>query len=144
MSTSQTPTGPQTPGPNPHSPSIGELFGQLTEQVSRLVRAEVDLAKKELVKKLTNIGLGAGLLIVAALLSLYGLGVLIHSAVLGLSNVFAPWLAALTIGVALFIIVGILALIGMRRIKAGTPPTPEAAVENLKESIDAVKEGFQS
>lgn len=144
MSTSQTPTGPQTPGPNPNPPSIGELFGQLTEQVSRLVRAEVDLAKKELVKKATNIGLGAGLLIAAALLSLYGLGVLIHSAVLGLSNVFAPWLAALTIGAVLFIIVGVLALIGMRRIKAGTPPTPEAAVENLKESIDAVKEGFQS
>lgn len=144
MSTSQTPTGPQTPGPNPNPLSIGELFGQLTEQVSRLVRAEVDLAKKELVKKATNIGLGAGLLIAAALLSLYGLGVLIHSAVLGLSNVFAPWLAALTIGAVLFIIVGVLALIGMRRIKAGTPPTPEAAVENLKESIDAVKEGFQS
>lgn len=144
MSASQTPAGQQTPLPNSPSPTIGELFGRLTEQVSRLVRAEIELAKKELIKKVTNIGIGAGLLIAAAILSLYGLGVLIHSAVLGLSVVFAPWLAALTIGVAIFLIVGILALIGIRRIKAGTPPTPEAAIDNFKESVDAVKEGFES
>lgn len=134
----------RNPEPGPQPPTIGELFGRLTEQVSRLVRAEVELAKKEMTKKLTNIGLGAGLLIGAIVLSLYGLGVLIHSAILGLSNVFAPWLAALTIGIVLFVIVGILALIGIRKIKAGTPPQPEAAVENLKESIDAVKEGLHS
>ena len=144
MSSSQTTAGLQPPATSSPTPSIGELFGRLTEQVSRLVRAEIELAKKELIKKVTNIGIGAGLLIAAAVLSLYGLGVLIHSAVLGLSNAFAPWLAALTIGVAIFVIVGILAMVGIRRIKAGTPPTPEAAINNFKESVDAVKEGLQS
>lgn len=144
MSSSQTPAAPQLPEPGSQPPSIGELLGRLTEQVSRLVRAEIELAKKELIKKVTNIGIGAGLLIAAAVLSLYGLGVLLHAAVLGLSTVFAPWLAALTIGVALFVIVGILALVGIRKVKAGTPPTPERAIDNFKDSVDAVKEGLQS
>lgn len=54
----------------------------------------------------------------------------------------APWLAALIITVAIFLLVGILALVGVRRLKRGMPPTPEHAMENVQQDVAAVKEGL--
>lgn len=138
------PSGPTDPPPAEPTPSVGELFARITEQVSRLVRAEIDLVKAELIAKVTRLGIGAGLLAAGGVLALYGLGVLIHSAVLGLSNAVAPWLAALIVALAIFAIVGVLVLVGVKQLKAGVPPTPESAVENVKKDVDAVKKGLRS
>ncbi|MGO1316426.1 MAG: phage holin family protein [Cellulomonadaceae bacterium] len=138
------PSGTDTPPPNAPEPSIGELFGRITEQTSRLVRAEIELAKKELVGKATKLGVGIGLVAVGGVLALYGLGVLIHAAVLGLSTVLAPWLAALIVGLAIFLVVGVLVLVGVKQLKAGSPPTPEAALESIKKDVDTVKKGLSS
>jgi hypothetical protein len=45
----------------------------------------------------------------SGLIALYGLGALIACAVLGVSRVLAPWLAALIVGVALLAVAGIAA-----------------------------------
>lgn len=138
------PSGPSDPPPSEATPSVGELFARITEQVSRLVRAEIDLVKAELIAKVTRLGIGAALLAAGGVLALYGLGVLIHSAVLGLSNAVAPWLAALIVALAIFAVVGVLVLVGIKQLKAGVPPTPESAVENVKKDVDAVKKGLSS
>ena len=41
--------------PKDADPSVGELFGRLTEHTTRLVRAEIALAKAELKAKLTRL-----------------------------------------------------------------------------------------
>lgn len=124
-------------------PSVGELFGRLTEHTTRLVRAELALAKAELTAKLTKIGIGVGLLAAAGVLSLYALDKLFDAAALGLAEAFAPWLAFLIVGVALLIIVGILAAVGIKSLKAGTPPTPERAIDNVKTDVDEIKKGLR-
>jgi len=125
-------------------PSIGELVSALSEKMSTLVRSEIALAKSELSTKAKHAGVGIGLFVVAAVLSLYALGVLIASAVLGLATVLSPWLAALVIGVVLLLIAGVLGLAGKKSLDKGTPPGPTRAQENVKLDVQAVKEGLRS
>jgi len=125
-------------------PSVGELFSRLSEQSSRLVRAEIELAKAELTQKLKASAIGIGLFAGAGLLALFAFGVLIAAAVLGLAEAVPGWLAALIIAVALLVITGVLALLGMRAFKRGMPPKPERAAENVKHDVEAIKEGLRS
>lgn len=124
--------------------SIGQLVSRVTEQLARLVRAEIDLAKAEMQIRAQNAAIGIGMFVVAGVLSLYGLGWLLNSAALGLANVVAPWLAALIVGVVLMALTATLALVGKRSLSRGLPPTPEHATQNVKLDVAAVKEGFRS
>ncbi len=122
--------------------SLGQLVSDLSEQAGRLVRAEIDLAKAELAEKAKQAGIGGGLLIGAGVLAMYGAGAAVATVILALSNAVAPWLAALIVTVAIFLVVGVLALLGVRRLKRGMPPTPEHAMENVQQDVAAVKGGL--
>ncbi|MGY4645282.1 phage holin family protein [Cellulomonas sp. URHB0016] len=124
--------------------SVGELVSELSEQVTRLVKAELDLAKAEISGRAQQLGIGAGLLVAAGVLSLYLLAAAIATVILALCTVWDPWLAALVVTVALLLVVVVLALIGIRRLKKGAPPTPARAIENVHQDIDAVKAGISS
>jgi len=119
--------------------SLVGLFRQIPTQVSRLVRDEVRAAQAELTAKLKDAGLGAGLLAAAAVMGLYALGVFIATAIIALSNVVAPWLAALIVAVLLLLIAGILAFLGLRKLKTGVPPVPTDSIESVKADIRTVK-----
>ena len=67
---------------------------------------------------------------------------MLATVILALSNAVAPWLAALIVTVAIFLVVGVLALLGVRRLKRGMPPTPEHAMENVQQDVAAVKGGL--
>ena len=120
--------------------STGELVKQLTEQVSTLVRDELKLAQVEMTRKGKQAGLGAGLLGGGGLIALYGVGCLIACAIIGLSHVIQPWLAALIVGAALLAVAGVAALMGKGRIKQATPPVPAEAVESVKADVEEIKE----
>jgi hypothetical protein len=132
----------QPPRPTP-KPSIGKLVEQMSEQATRLVRTEIALAKKELTTKAARSGIGIGLFVVAGVLSLYALGFLLHSAMVGLSHAVPLWLAALIVGVALLLLAGSLAFVGSKQLKKGIPPTPDAAIAGIKEDVATVKEGLR-
>jgi len=119
--------------------STAELVRRASEQVSTLIRDELNLAKAELSDKAKHAGTGAGLFGGAGLFAVFGMGVLIATAVIALDLVWPLWLAALVVGVALLLIAGILALIGRAQVKKGVPPTPERTVESIKADIDTVK-----
>jgi hypothetical protein len=124
--------------------SMGQLVGLLSEQTSKLVRAEIELAKAELEAKARRLAVGVGLFVVAALLAFFALATLIAAAVLGLSEAVAPWLAALLVMVVLLIVTGVLVLVGKRSVTAAMPAQPERAVANVRDDVQAVKEGFKS
>jgi hypothetical protein len=121
--------------------SIGELIGRLSEQGARLVRAEIDLAKAELTTRAQKAGAGIGLFVGAGLFAFFAVATLIATAVLGLSNAVAPWLAGLIVSVVLLIVTGALGLVGRSRMKAGSRK-PDRTVENVKKDVDAVKKGL--
>ncbi|MFC8191928.1 phage holin family protein [Cellulomonas sp. NPDC057328] len=122
--------------------SLGQLVSDLSEQASRLVRAEIDLAKAEMAAKAKQAGIGAGLLAAAGVLGLYAFGTLLATIIIALANVVDAWLAALIVTVVLLAVTGVLALLGVKRLQKGVPPTPERAVENVHEDVEAVKKGF--
>ena len=120
--------------------STGELVKQMTEQVSTLVRDELKLAQVEMARKGKQAGLGAGLLGGGGLIALYGVGCLIACAIIGLSHVVQPWLAALIVGVALLAIAGVAALMGKGRIRQATPLVPTEALGSVKSDVEEIKE----
>jgi MFS family permease len=119
-------------------PSTAELVQRATEQVSRLIRDELTLAKAELTEKGRHAGKGVGLFGGGGALALYGLGALIAAAVLLLATWITPWLAALIVAVVLFVVAGILALAGKKQVTQAVPPMPEGAVRSVRADVDTV------
>jgi hypothetical protein len=119
--------------------STGELVSRLSGEVSQLVRDELRLAQLEVSGKAKKAGLGVGMFGAAGLLALYGVGVLLATAILALALVMDAWLAALIVAVALFAAAGAVALLGKKRVQEAGPPAPTMAVENLKRDVDAVR-----
>ena len=128
------------PPPAPEDASTGQLIGQLTEQISRLVRDEARLAQAEVTQKAKRLGVGAGLFGGAGLFAFFGLAVLIATAVLALALVLPAWLAALIVAVVLLAVAGALALVGKKDVDKGTPPVPTEAIASTREDIATVKE----
>lgn len=118
---------------------VGGAAKNVAEHASALARLEMELAQLELKKKVTKIGIGAGLMIGAALLGLFAIGFGLAAAAAGIATALSTWLALLIVFGGLLLLVGILAGIGISRLKAGTPPVPEQAIEEAKLTQEAIK-----
>ena len=127
-----------TQGP-PSDARVGELVGQMSEQVSRLVRDELQLAQAEMKAKGKAAGMGAGLFGGAGLMAAYGLGVLLAAAVLGLATVVDAWLAALIVGLVVLAVAGVAALVGKKQVAQASPPVPTEAIDGAKRDAEALK-----
>lgn len=119
--------------------STSELVQRATEQISRLVRDELTLAKIELAEKGKHAGIGIGLFSGSGVVVVYAIGTLIAALVLLLAEVLIPWVAALIVAVVLLLVAGLLALFGQRQVRQAVPPVPESAAESVRADLDAVK-----
>jgi uncharacterized membrane protein YqjE len=128
------------PPPTPEDSSTGQLVGQLTEQITRLVRDEARLAQAEVTQKAKRLGVGAGLFGGAGLFAFLGTATLVATAILLLDLALPAWAAALIVTVVLFLVAGVLALIGKKDVQAATPPVPTEAIASTKTDIATVKE----
>lgn len=117
-----------------------DLVAKLSEQVTALVRGELELAKTELAEKGKRVGLGAGLAGGAGVLAAYAFGVLLIAAIAALSLVWPVWLAALVVGVLLLIVAGVLVLLGRSQLRKVTSAVPEHAAQSIKDDVTAVRE----
>jgi uncharacterized membrane protein YqjE len=118
---------------------VGELMKELSDQMTTLVRKEIELAKAELSIKGKRAGMGAGMFGGAGMLGFYAVGALTATFILALATALAAWLAALIVTVAYAAIAGVLALQGKNKVQAATPPVPEHAVDSTKEDVAWVK-----
>lgn len=136
-----TPHVPARPTPaDPGYATTGQLVTQLSEQMSRLVRDEVALAKLEVGEKSKRLGVGAGMFGVAGVLAVYGLAAALVTAGLALALVLSGWLAALIVTAAIFALAGLLALVGLKSVKRGVPPVPQTAIASVKQDVAVIKE----
>ena len=137
MATPQDPPGPDQ-GELRERP-LGELLKQLSEQTTRLVRQELELAKAELTQKGKQAGAGAGLFGTAGAIGLAALGALTACFILALDAVMPAWLAALLVAVVYGVVAAVLALRGRAKVKQATPPVPEQTIETVKEDVQWAK-----
>ena len=128
------------PPADPATATTGELVGQLSDQVSRLVRDEVRLAQAEVTQKAKRLGISAGLFGGAGVVAILGLAALVTAAILGLANVLPGWLAAVLVAVVLFAVAGVLALLGKKDVDKATPPLPTETIASVQADVDAVKQ----
>jgi uncharacterized membrane protein YqjE len=119
--------------------STSELVQRASEQISRLVRDEIQLAKAELTEKGKHAGIGVGLFGGGGVLALYGVGALIATLIIVLDLFLTLWLSALIVTVALFLGAAILALLGKNQVTKAIPPEPQEAVASVKADVDEVK-----
>ncbi|GGO19354.1 membrane protein [Microbispora rosea subsp. aerata] len=120
--------------------STGELVRRLSEDVSRLIRDELRLARLEMTRKGKRAGMGAGLLGAAGVVAFYGGAALVAAAIMALAIVLPAWAGALLVGVVLLAFAGLLALVGKEQVSRAAPPTPGEAMRSLKADIDVMKE----
>jgi hypothetical protein len=123
----------------PDERPVAELFKDLSQQTSTLVRQELELAKLELTQKGKRAGVGAGMFGVAGLVGLYALGALTAAIVLILATTMTAWLAAVIVAAAYGLLAGGLALAGRSRVKQATPPVPQQATQSVKEDVQWAK-----
>jgi hypothetical protein len=134
--------GPEVSAPRSRPErSVARLLSDLAAETGMLVRQEIALFKAELSEKLGSIGLGAGLAAAGGLVAFSGWLVLLACAVLGLSNVLAPWLAALIVAVVVLAIgVGLL-IFGKRRLNAEAL-VPRRTLNSLREDEAWIRDQF--
>jgi hypothetical protein len=119
--------------------SLGELLKQLSQETTRLVHQELELAKAELTHKGKQAGAGAGMFGGAGALGLAALGALTACFILALNAIMPAWLAALIVAVVYGIIAFVLVKQGQAKIKAVGPPVPTQTIETVKEDVEWAK-----
>ncbi len=120
--------------------SLAELIGQLSQDMTLLVRQEVQLARTEIGDKISRatgdlVRLGTG-----AFVAYLGALALAATLVLLLVEVgLTPWLSALLVGAVLAGIGYVLLQRGLAALKR-IDPTPVRTVETIKDDIEWAKE----
>ncbi|WP_127841449.1 phage holin family protein [Actinomyces wuliandei] len=151
MSQYQPPAAPP-PTPPPGSsggrpagtqPSLGELVARVSENISLLIRGEIDLARAKGQRMARKMGTGAGLLAAAGVVALYAVGMLLASLAHGIGELLPLWAGYLVVAALLLIVVAVLALLGARRLRAAREDTP-APQEGLRSSVEAVRTAVAS
>ncbi|MFF1443944.1 phage holin family protein [Streptomyces sp. NPDC058295] len=120
--------------------TVGELVGRATEQLSRLVRQELALAKHEFAEKGRRAGRGGGLLGAAGAFAYAGLLALAGTGIAALSLTLPLWAAALIVTAVLFVIAGVLAAVGRGQLRRAAPPTPEETLGSVRADVEEIRE----
>lgn len=122
--------------------SIGQLVNELSNQITTLIRGEIELTKVKATTLVKKAGVGGVLLAGSGVFALYLLGWIFHTIELGFANVVAPWLAALITAGILLLIVIILAAVGALLLKKGLEDKPNPG-DNMKLNVAAAKKGLK-
>ena len=117
----------------------GTLLSDAINQMTRLVRGEVALAKAEVAQNIKNAGLGIGLLVGALVLVFVAINVLVLALIAALSSIMPAGWASLLVGVVLLGVAGLLALRGLNALKPENL-APSRTLANVQADAQTIKE----
>ncbi|MFJ6001901.1 phage holin family protein [Arthrobacter sp. NPDC092385] len=121
--------------------SLFGLIKLLARLTPRQVSDEFSIAVEQMKQKGIKAGIAAAFLVVALVFVLFFAVALVVAAILGLAEVMPAWLAALLVALLFLVIGGILALIGVSRLKKQLPLVPEDAIRGIRYDLGVLKEG---
>ncbi|MPZ81879.1 MAG: phage holin family protein [Actinophytocola sp.] len=134
---STVPGGPAPGDPDVEHTSVGELLGDISRDLSTLLRQELALAKAEVKQEAAKAGKGAGMLGGAGFAGCMVLLFLSLALWWALANVMDEGLAALIVAVLWAVAGAVLYAIGRKRLRE-LNPMPERTVDTLKQMPDAI------
>ena len=128
---------------NNDTSDLGQAIQDVSEKASLLIREEIELAKTEVIEKVTKLLKGAVVGIVAGIFFVFGLIYFLHSLAWLIwevieGDVNSPWLGYLIVAVLLFVFGALAGFLAYRFMKRGAPPTPQMAIEEgrlIKETV---------
>ncbi len=112
--------------------SLGELFAELAQETSTLVRQEVNLAKVEMSDKASRVGRQVGVLAAGGAVAYAGLLAILAAVIVLLDNVMPLWLSALLVGIAVAVVGYLLVRRALDALKR-EDFAPRQTIETLKE-----------
>jgi hypothetical protein len=124
--------------------SIAELFGQLSQDMTLLVRQEVQLARTEMSEKLSRLTANMVSVIAGGFVAYVGALALVAALILALNDLagISPWVSALIVG-------AVLAITGYAMLRRGLGElkrvdlAPRRTVENIKDDVQAIRNDVQ-
>jgi hypothetical protein len=118
--------------------SVGELIGNISNDLSTLFRQEVELAKAEVKQEASKAGKAAGMLGAAGYAGHLTLVLLSFALVFALGNVMDYGWAALIVGAIWGIVAAVLFVNGRKKLKT-VDPVPHRTVDTIKEDAQWLK-----
>jgi Putative Actinobacterial Holin-X, holin superfamily III len=118
---------------------LGELFSDLVDETTTLVRNEVALARVELTQKATKVGRNIGSLVIGGAIGYAALLAFGAALILLLSQAMPAWAASLIVGAIVACVAWLLiskAISGFRNLEL----KPTETVESLKEDAQWIKD----
>jgi Flp pilus assembly protein TadB len=119
--------------------SLGELFSELAQETSTLVRQEVNLAKTEMSHKASRAGKQVGVLAAGGAVAYAGLLAILAGVIVLLDNVMPLWLSALLVGVVVAVVGYLLVRRALDALKR-EDFAPRETMETLKEDQQWAKD----
>jgi len=119
--------------------SVGELLRDLANDVARLIRDELALARSETGEKMTQALTALMSILGGALLALAALIILMQAVVQVLSNHMPDWLASLITG-GLVAIGGAIMVYGGQKALSASQLMPDRTAKNLRKDMKVVRE----
>lgn len=127
-----------TPSVDVSDRSVGSLISEVTNDLSTLMRQEMDLAKAEIKEEVAKTGKAAGMLGGAGFAG-YMVALFLSCALWwGLANAMDTGVAALIVAIIWGVIGAVLFVTGRKKMRE-VHPKPERTVSTLKEVPDALK-----
>ena len=128
---------------NNDTSELGQAIQEVTETASLLIREEIELAKTEVIDKVTKLIKGAVVGIAAGIFAVFGLIYLLHSLAWLIwevieGDVSGPWIGYLIVAGLLFVVGALAGFLAARLVKRGSPPVPKMAIEEaqlIKETV---------
>jgi len=118
--------------------SVGEMIGNISNDLSQLFRQEVELAKVELKQEASKAGKAAGMLGAAGFAGYLAVVLLSFALVFALANVMDAGWAALIVAVLWGIVGAVLFVTGRNKLKT-VDPVPHRTVDTIKEDAQWLK-----
>jgi len=127
--------------PKREAPSLGDLFSDLSRQMTTLVRQEITLARTEMTHKATRVGKDIGFLAVGGAVAYAGLLAIIAAVIFLLVEVLhlPSWVSALIVGLVVAIIGYVLVRRGLDALTR-EDLTPAQTIDTIKENAEWAKE----
>ena len=119
--------------------STAELVKDLSRDVSKLVRQEIELARVEMTEKGKRAGMGLGMVGGAAVFALVTLGGSMATIIIVLDMLIPLWLAALITTAVYGVVAVVLVRRGRDELKETGAPIPERTRDSIKEDIQWAK-----
>ena len=117
--------------------SAGRLMKEVTEDLSTLIRKEIELAKQEVGASVSTKVKGVVIIAIVGVLALFALIFLLFAIRDGLANILWVWVADIATAFILLLIGGLAALVAKKKLTA--PITADLTKKTIREDIEMAK-----